>query len=54
MDLVERYLAAVARQLPSKAAADIEAELRDLLLSRVEEQEAIRWLSPGATARPNT
>ncbi|HEY0435811.1 MAG TPA: hypothetical protein VGC92_04175, partial [Phenylobacterium sp.] len=40
MDLIERYLAAVARQLPAKQAADIRAELGDVLLSRVEEQEA--------------
>jgi hypothetical protein len=40
MDLIERYLAAVGRQLPAKHAADIKAELRDVLLSRVEEQEA--------------
>jgi len=40
MDLIERYLAAVARQLPAKQAADIRAELGDILLSRVEEQEA--------------
>ena len=40
MDLVERYLAAVARNLPNKQAGDITAELRDVLLSRVEEQEA--------------
>lgn len=40
MDLIERYLTAVSRQLPAKQAADIEAELRDVLLSRVEEQEA--------------
>ena len=40
MDLIERYLAAIGRQLPAKPAADIEAELRDVLLSRVEEQEA--------------
>ena len=39
MDLIERYLAAVGRQLPAKQAADIEAELRDVLLSRQEEQE---------------
>ncbi|MGZ3403144.1 MAG: hypothetical protein ACXWKN_07700 [Phenylobacterium sp.] len=42
MDLIERYLAAVGRSLPSKQAPDIKAELRDLLLSRVEEQEAER------------
>ena len=40
MDLIERYLAAVARNLPGQQAADITAELRDVLLSRVEEQEA--------------
>jgi hypothetical protein len=39
MDLIERYLAAIGRNLPGKQAPDIEAELRDLLLSRVEEQE---------------
>lgn len=39
MDLVERYLAAVERGLPTAQAADIKAELRDVLLSRVEEQE---------------
>lgn len=39
MDLIERYLAAIGRQLPAKQAADIERELRDVLLSRVEEQE---------------
>lgn len=42
MDLIERYLAAVGRQLPSHQADDIRAELRDGLLSRVEEQEASR------------
>ena len=39
MDLVERYLAAIERGLPSAQAADIKAELRDVLLSRIEEQE---------------
>jgi hypothetical protein len=39
MDLIERYLAAIGRQLPAKQAADIENELRDVLLSRAEEQE---------------
>lgn len=42
MDLIERYLAAIGRNLPSKQAPDIKAELRDVLLSRVEEQEAER------------
>jgi hypothetical protein len=40
MDLIERYLAAIGRQLPAKQSADIQAELRDVLLSRVEEQES--------------
>lgn len=40
MDLVERYLSAIERALPAAQAADIQAELRDVLLSRVEEQEA--------------
>jgi hypothetical protein len=40
MDLIERYVAAVGRQLPSSQAADIESELRDVLMSRQEEQEA--------------
>ena len=40
MDLIERYLAAVARNLPGKQAGDITAELRDVLLSRVEDLEA--------------
>lgn len=40
MDLIERYLAAIGRQLPGKQAGDIETELRDVLLSRVEERQA--------------
>ena len=40
MDLIERYLAAIGRNLPARQAPDIEAELRDVLLSRVEEKEA--------------
>jgi hypothetical protein len=39
MDIVERYLAAIERGLPTAQAADIKAELRDVLLSRIEEQE---------------
>lgn len=39
MDLLERYLAEVRRNLPSKEADDITAELRDVLLERAEEQE---------------
>jgi hypothetical protein len=40
MDLIDRYLAAIAGHLPADKADDITAELRDLLLSRQEEQEA--------------
>jgi len=39
MDLLERYLAAIARQLPDAQKADVTAELRDLLLSEIEEEE---------------
>jgi hypothetical protein len=39
MDLLERYLAEVRRNLPARDADDIVAELRDLLLARAEEQE---------------
>ena len=39
MDLLERYLAEVRRNLPAGQADDIVAELRDLLLARAEEQE---------------
>lgn len=39
MDLLERYLADVRRNLPAREADDIIAELRDLLLARAEEQE---------------
>jgi len=40
MDLLERYLAAVARDLPEKQRADVVAELRDSLLSMIEDAEA--------------
>lgn len=40
MDLIERYLKAVGAQLPAAGRADILAELRDLLMSRVEAREA--------------
>ena len=40
MDLVDRYVAAIGRQLPAKQAADIEGELREALLSHQEEREA--------------
>lgn len=39
MDLLERYLAAIARHLPEGQKADVTAELRDVLLSQVEEEE---------------
>lgn len=40
MDLLERYLAAVARQLSDAQKADVTAELRDVLLSNIEDEEA--------------
>lgn len=39
MDLLDRYLAAVAALLPKAQREDIVAELRDLLLTRIEEKE---------------
>lgn len=39
MDLIERYLAAIARELPKAKAADITAELKDILLTQVEAKE---------------
>ncbi len=39
-DLIERYLAAVARELPENQRADIAAELRDELLTQVEIRES--------------
>jgi len=38
-DLIDRYLAAVARELPETQRADITAELRDELMSSLEAQE---------------
>jgi hypothetical protein len=38
-DLIDRYLAAVAALLPRSSRQDIVAELRDLILNRVEEKE---------------
>ena len=40
MELLDRYLAAVRRNLPADEAADITEELRDILLVRAEEREA--------------
>jgi hypothetical protein len=40
MTPIDRYLAAIAGHLPAGKAEDIVAELRDVLLSRQEEQEA--------------
>lgn len=42
MDLVERYLGAIARNLPHAQKADVTAELRDVLLSQVEDEESRR------------
>lgn len=40
MDLLDRYLGAVAALLPAAQRDDIVAELRDVLMSRIEEREA--------------
>ena len=40
MDLLDRYLAAVAALLPKDQRQDIIAELRDILLNQIEEKEA--------------
>ena len=39
MDLLDRYLAEVRRNLPARSADDVVAELRDLLLASAEEQQ---------------
>jgi hypothetical protein len=39
MDLIERYLAAVRRNLPADKATDVTAELREDLFSRIEQRE---------------
>lgn len=39
MDLIDRYLAAIARRLPAAKADDIVAEIRDDLLTRMEVRE---------------
>jgi len=41
-DLIDRYLAAIARELPEAQRADITAELRDELMSQLEGEEARR------------
>ncbi|MDB5691137.1 MAG: hypothetical protein JWO81_200 [Alphaproteobacteria bacterium] len=40
MNLVDRYVASIRRNLPGDRAEDIAAELRDLLASRIEDREA--------------
>ena len=39
MSLVDRYVAAIGRELPPKNAAEITAELKDVLLSKIEDRE---------------
>jgi len=39
MDLIERYLSAIKRNLPARNADDIVAELRDAIASRIEDRE---------------
>jgi hypothetical protein len=40
MSLVDRYVAAIGRELPPRNAAEITAELRDVLLSKIEDRES--------------
>lgn len=40
MDLIERYLNAIRRNLPARGADDVIAELRDALANRTEDREA--------------
>ncbi len=40
MNLVDRYVAAIRRSLPRNRAADISAELHDLIATRIEDREA--------------
>ncbi|WP_454758841.1 HAAS signaling domain-containing protein [Caulobacter segnis] len=48
-DLIDRYLAAVAALLPKASRQDIVAELRDLIMNRVEEREEQLGRSLGKT-----
>jgi hypothetical protein len=52
MDLIDRYVASIRRNLPHSRADDIAAELRDVLASRVEDKEEMlgRRLTPEETA----
>lgn len=40
MNLVDRYVAAIGRELPRRNAAEITAELKDVLLSKIEDRES--------------
>jgi hypothetical protein len=40
MKLVDRYLAAIGRELPMRQSQEITAELRDVLMSKIEDREA--------------
>ncbi len=40
MNLVDRYVAAIGRELPPKGAPEITAELKDVLLSKIEDRES--------------
>ena len=39
--LVDRYLAAIGRELPIRQSEEITAELRDVLMSKIEDREAV-------------
>jgi len=40
MDLIERYLAAIGRELPQKERTDILAELREVLMDKLDTLKA--------------
>ena len=52
MDLVERYLKAVAAQLPKATRDDIVAELRDEIMGRIEALEERLGRAPGPAVPP--
>ena len=40
MNLVDRYVAAIGRELPPRMSAEVTAELKDVLLSKIEDRES--------------
>ena len=54
MELLDRYLAVVRRNLPAEEGTDITEELRDVLLARAEEREAAERAANPAAAQAGT